>query len=251
MLEDMIGKENPVVELQDLTTYLWKSAQPQTSLRYRRQRIGNDGPRQSSAPGTPTCPYRTPTSSSMDAVYQEPRGSTGTTRHTREETEGGRSIPSRRRRKGTTQRSTKGERESDSDYCEHELTGPNEPSYYLRRLMRIACETTDIKQARRMLFGDRQRDGQSGEGWNIVNENSECRGSCTCGMSDMPGQHSTFGCIPRKGHPWLSPEVITEDDSKASTEEGETSHYYEIMSTVMQQKTLEAVTEQMNKGGRT
>ena len=76
MLEDMIWKRNPVVELQDLTTYLWKSAHPEASLRYRRQRKGNDGPRRSNAPGMPTCPCRTPTSSSTDVGNQEPRGST-------------------------------------------------------------------------------------------------------------------------------------------------------------------------------
>ena len=68
-------------------------------------------------------------------------------------------------------------------------------------------------------------------------------------MQDMPGQHTWYGCIPHKGHPWLSKGVITEDDSEASAEEGETSHFYEIISSVLERNTRQSVMEDMKRGG--
>ena len=100
-----------------------------------------------------------------------------------------------------------------------------------------------------MLFGKRQSENQPGESWDRVNGLSEPQMSCTCGMQDMPGQHTLYGCIPRKGHPWLSRGVITEEDSEASAEEGETSHYYEIMSSVMERNTRHSAMEDMKRGG--
>ena len=148
-----------------------------------------------------------------------------------------------------------GESESDSEDCTQHLASPNGPSSYLRKLLKTARESKDISELRRVLFGrqkgtnvPRQGGNQPGGGWNAENENSEYRGTCTCGMSDLPGQHTTFGCIPRKGHPWVSPELDMEEDSEASGEEGEIHHYYEIMSSVMQQKNLEAITVDMERG---
>ena len=101
-----------------------------------------------------------------------------------------------------------------------------------------------------MLFGKRQSENQPGGSWDKVNVYSEPR-SCTCGMQDMPGQHTWYGCIPHKGHPWLSKGVITEDDSEASAEEGETSHFYEIISSVLERNTRQSVMEDMKRGGGT
>ena len=102
-----------------------------------------------------------------------------------------------------------------------------------------------------MLFGTKQGENQLGGSWDRVNENSELQTPCTCGMQDMPGQHTQFGCIPHKGHPWLSNGVITEEDSEASEEEGEQSHYYEIMASVTESNARQAVKREMKNGGGT